>query len=105
MSTDPQADYDALLTRGPWVIRRVEIDNAEDGLRLGIAAAGAGKAATLRFTGVMGLEFRQESGDLPLGLQIVDMTADGWEGIRWRVTDPEYGIASFWSADFSIDAT
>ena len=106
MTIDPLAAYDALLARAAWVIGRVEIDNAADGLRLSIqaraTAPGAGEAPVLRFTGVTGLEFHQEAGDLPLGLQIVDMAADGWEDLRWRVTDPEYGIASFWCAGFIV---
>jgi hypothetical protein len=106
MSGDPQAAYDALLAQGSWVIQRVEIDNAADGLCLTVRARATDPAVadtpTLRFTGVVRFEFHQEQDDLPLGLQIVDMADHGWEGVRWKVTDPEYGIASFWCADFSV---
>lgn len=109
MSADPQAAYDALLRRGSWVIQRVEIDNAADGMSVTVRVRATDPAVpdtpTLRFCGVVRLEFRQEQDGLPLGLRIVDMADHGWEDVRWKVTDPEYGIASFWCADFSVRAT
>jgi hypothetical protein len=100
-------EYDRLLREGPWSMSRVVLETVDGGpaLRIELQRRGmaTGPAGVLLFEGVTGLEFKQNADGLPLGLQIIDMTGDGWEDLRYKVTDPEYGIASFWCSDLRIE--
>ncbi|GGS58333.1 MULTISPECIES: hypothetical protein [Actinokineospora] len=97
------SDYAALYRQGDWTIVRAVVERGDDtelDLRLEVTLDGA--RASLCFTGVTDLEFRAPSPWLALTLQIVDVSADGLEGVHYKVTDPDNGTASFWCAGFEI---
>ncbi|QQQ79534.1 hypothetical protein IOD16_14700 [Saccharothrix sp. 6-C] len=97
--------YFEYLRRASWSMTRVVVENDGDGVSLSVEAAspGEGVVLRLRFSGVTGLRLQQSEG-FSLDLQIIDMTSDGWEGLRYKVTDPEHDILAFWCEDVQIDA-
>jgi hypothetical protein len=104
---DTQVDaYADHLARAHWTMARVVVAHVDGRTDLVVEAESAGGTdrLRLRFGGVVGLVLRQQWSDFPVGLQVVDMVADGWEGVAYRVTDPEYDILSFQCAEFEVDA-
>lgn len=57
----------------------------------------------MRFGGVAELRFQQVWDGFPLGIRIVSIVDRGLEGLRYKVTDPEYDIVSFFCADLFIE--
>ncbi|GAB2811344.1 hypothetical protein GCM10027200_09100 [Lentzea nigeriaca] len=96
-------EYDELLRDTSWHMSRVVITEDDGRVSLRVEATSTeSERVALCFDGVVELAFRQESG-FPLDLQIIDMGDAGWEGVTFKVTDPEHGIASFWCAEFRIE--
>lgn len=57
---------------------------------------------TVALSGVTSLRISQEISNWPMMIQVVDISDRGWEGIRYAVTDPEFGILSCWCDEVTL---
>jgi hypothetical protein len=103
---DPLAEYGELVRGRQFDIGTILVAVREEGLSLELTVAESGStdtsAATVRFDRIVDLAVRQASDGFPLGIQIVSMADDGWEDVAYKVTDPEYGILSFYCAEIRV---
>jgi len=104
--TDSLGQYEELVRGMRLGIREFGVEVRRTGITVRIAIGeylrDDDTLATLLFYNVIGLKFEQAPEGFPLGLQIVADNS-GWENVAYKITDPEYGIASFWSADFQME--
>ena len=81
-------------------VQRVLVERAGEGLTLSLRLSDAADHTEVDwyFDGVTQLRFRGESTDLLnlVLLQSEDLTSNGWDGVRYRVTDYEEEFVSFY---------
>ncbi len=83
-------------------IVRLVLERDEDGLTIVIKTTAEGVGATeLRFRGAVNLRFRGETTELKEQVMLLaeDVSADGWEDVKWRVWDSEEEVVSFFCRD------
>ena len=88
----------------PVRVVRLLLERNEEGLSLTLRSDADGAEVELRFVGVSQLRFRGATTGL-LGLvllQYEDIASQGWEDIRFRVTDYEEEFVSFYCADIKV---
>lgn len=91
----------------PGRIARVVLEQGEGGLSLVVTMRPLDglRSIVVRFHDVRDLRFRGESVELISRVVLLlarDMTADGWDGVRYRVSDAEEEFAAFYCAAFDV---